>query len=494
MTKVSAWRMAGALLLLCAATAIAAQGQTFNLLPSFDRPDGAGPLNVSLTQGRDGTFYGTTAGGGAHGMGSVFKVSPEGNVTTIYSFCPAMPCPDGSAPYAGLLQASDGNFYGTTFEGGQGRNCGGGCGTVFRVTTAGVLTTLYKFCQQTNCADGGAPMSGLVQGVDGNMYGTTEFGGTSNASAGTVFRVDTSGNLTTLHSFCLQQNCPDGDMPQANLILATDGNFYGTTLVGGTGCDGGCGTIYKLTPEGQFTTLYRFNDDEINGADPGALIQASDQVFYGTTEGGGTHNGGTIFRITRGGTLTTLYSFCEEDFPCIDNPSGSSPVAGLIQATDGNLYGTTFFGGDLQCNGGYGCGTIFELSTTGRLATLHQFDGSDGLDVSDGLLQATNGVLYGLAREGGRYSFGTVYSLDMGLGPFVTFVRAAGKVGQTGGILGQGFTGTTSVSLNGIPASFTVVSDTFIKATVPAGATTGYVTVTTPSGTLTSNVPFHVIP
>ncbi len=139
-------------------------------------------------------------------------------------------------------------------------------------------------------------------------------------------------------------------------------------------------------------------------------------------------------------------------------------------------------------------GTVFQLTPTGILTTMHSFDSSDGAVPIGGLIQATNGTFYGSSSQAGPYNSGTLFSLDLGLGPFVTFVRAAGKVGQTGGILGQGFTGTTSVSLSGIPASFTVVSDTYIKATVPAGATTGYVTVTTPSGVLTSNVPFHVIP
>ena len=149
-----------------------------------------------------------------------------------------------------------------------------------------------------------------------------------------------------------------------------------------------------------------------------------------------------------------------------------------------------------------GCGTIFQITPAGVLTTLHSFDGTDGDFPAGGLFQATNGILYGTTASGGKYTSddcyeetcGTLFSLDMGLSPFVAFVVPAGKVGQTGGILGQGFIGTTSVMLNGVPANFKVVSDTYLTATVPAGATTGYVTVTTPSGTLTSNVPFRVIP
>jgi uncharacterized repeat protein (TIGR03803 family) len=159
-----------------------------------------------------------------------------------------------------------------------------------------------------------------------------------------------------------------------------------------------------------------------------------------------------------------------------------------VQATDGNLYGTSYRGGE---GGSDGAGTVFAITPAGSLATLHSFTGFDGDFPQEGLIQDTSGILYGVTS--GVAAQGTSYSLDMGLGPFVTFVQAAGRVGQTGPILGQGFTGTTSVSFNGIPASFTVVSDTFLKATVPQGATTGHVTVTTPSGTLTSNVVFHVL-
>jgi len=200
--------------------------------------------------------------------------------------------------------------------------------------------------------------------------------------------------------------------------------------------------------------------------------------------------------MTPEGALTTLYSFCSQS-RCAD---GANPVAGLVQGTDGNFYGTTIVGGTGPCPGMLtpGCGTVFRITPQGALTTVHSFEGTDGTAPAGGLMQATSGLFYGTASMGGlndcAFGCGTLFSIDMGLGPFVTFVQAAGKVGRTGGILGQGFTGTTSVSLNGIPASFTVVSDTFIKAAVPAGATTGYVTVNTPSGPLTSNVPFRVIP
>jgi len=307
----------------------------------------------------------------------------------------------------------------------------GGCGTVFRITPAGSLTTIYSFCSQPSCADGVQPVAGLIQGRDGNFYGTTFGGGTGN-NEGTVFKITTAGTLTTLHSF----DGADGALPAGWLVQGTDGNFYGTTVTGGA--ENGS-TIFKISPAGTLTTIYSFCGQpscvDGDGVYAG-LVQGTDGNFYGTTLGGGANYDGTVFGITPGGSLTTLHAF--------DFTDGYLPIGGLTQATSGSFYGTTASGGDPMCDGGHGCGTVFSLST--------------------------------------------------GFGPFVAFVNAAGKVGQTGSILGQGFTGTTVVSFNGIAASFTVKSDTFLEATVPPGATTGYVTVTTPSGTLTSNVPFQVIP
>jgi uncharacterized repeat protein (TIGR03803 family) len=176
-----------------------------------------------------------------------------------------------------------------------------------------------------------------------------------------------------------------------------------------------------------------------------------------------------------------------------------TPDAGLVEGSDGNFYGTTPYGANLDC-GSSGCGTVFDITSTGTFTTLYEFDAAyGGIFPYSALLQSTNGVFYATTYEGGfsggcDSGCGVLYSLNMGLGPFVSFVRNPAKVGQLFGILGQGFTGTTSVLLNGTSATFTVKSDTLIEATVPSGATTGYVTVTTPSGTLTSNVPFQVIP
>ncbi|MGB7584581.1 MAG: choice-of-anchor tandem repeat GloVer-containing protein [Terriglobales bacterium] len=477
------WGKACAVLAVCAATGIAAHAQTFTTLVGFGGSDGATPGLVTLVQGTDGGLYGTTDNLG-DGPGTVFRLGTNGTLTTVYKFCSLPNCADGDLPISGVIVGTDGNLYGVTYEGGANDY-----GTVFRLTLSGSLTTLYSFCNLTGCTDGRNPYGGLVEGSDGNLYGTTAAGGTSEGGtgAGTIFKITSAGLLKTLYTFCPQGGlCSDGASPQAALTEGADGSFYGSTFGGGG--QNHFGTLFKITPGGVFTSLWNF-DQSGGGSKPIApLIQLGDGGFYGTTTG--DPNGyGTIFRVTRTGKLGVQYMFCNQR-TCSD---GRDPNAPLASGTDGNLYGTTAEGGNPNCP--LGCGTIFQASKE-KFTTLYSFcpqNGcADGYEPLGGLTQATNGVFYGTTWLGG-VGGGTAFSLNMGLGPFVTFVRAAGKVGQTGPILGQGFTGTTSVSLNGIPASFKVVSDTFIEATVPAGASTGYVTVTTPSGTLSSNVPFHVI-
>jgi uncharacterized repeat protein (TIGR03803 family) len=486
MTKLNGWKTNCFLLMVFAATAIAAHGQSFNTLLEFDGANGARPLYMSPVQGLDGNLYGTTANGGGSGCGqsqstcgTIFRITPEGKLRSLH-LTPV----SGFEPLASLTLATNGNFYGTDYEGGPSN-----AGTVFEITPAGKVTTLYSFCAKPNCVDGTGPSGSLIQAANGDFYGTTNSGGAYCSSAdrgcGTIFKISSEGELTTVYSFC--GNCGDGSTPVAGLVQGTDGNFYGTTT--GLGTFDSEGTVFKITPAGRLTTLYIFGGAD--GAEPwGWLVQGADGNFYGTTLIGGIANGGTVFKITPDGTLTTLYRFCTQS-SCTD---GSGPYAGLVQATDGNFYGTTYQGGASNE------GTAFEITPAGTLTTLHSFDGVDGYAPSGGLIQATSGAFYGVTSLGGDftckrgYGCGVVFSLSTGLGPFVAFVRAAGEVGQIAEILGQGLTGTSGVSLNGIPASFTVVSDTFIKAAVPAGATTGYVTVTTPSGTLISNVPFHVIP
>jgi uncharacterized repeat protein (TIGR03803 family) len=334
-------------------------------------------------------------------------------------------------------------------------------------SVAPILTTLVNF----DFSNGSHPLSSLIQGTDGNFYGTTSGGGANNE--GTVFKITPEGTLTVLHSF----DITGGNYSYAGLVQATDGNFYGTTSEGGTYRDG---RVFKITPGGTLTTLHSF--DGTDGANPYArLVQATNGNFYGTTSGGGTYSYGTVFKITPGGTLTTLHTF--------DITDGKYPFAGLVQGTDGNFYGTTLGGGDNRDD------TVFKITPGGTLTTLHSFDGIDGSMPFARLVQATNGNFYGTTEEDGTgytYGYGTVFSLSVGLGPFVETRPVAGKVGAAVIILGNSLTGTTDVSFNGTAATFTVVSDTEITTILPDGATTGQVEVTTPSGTLTSNGKFHV--
>jgi uncharacterized repeat protein (TIGR03803 family) len=509
LSELGGWKNVCALFLFCVAVAIASPAQTFTSLVTFDNTNGSNPTD-SLVQGVDGNLYGTTTTGGmAYGraFGTIFKVSTTGNLTTLYNFCTLGACPDGQQPAAALTFGADGNFYGATTYGGTGSECGG-CGTIFKVTPAGELTTLHTFCVES-CSDGQAPFAPLVRGANGLFYGTTVGGGNF---AGTIFAITSAGNFTSLYDFCSQANCPDGGYPQSGLVQGTNGNLYGTAMWGGVqNCyTPGCGTIFKISAAGKFTTLYSFCSQGGTGCPDGenpvgGLVQGADGNFYGTTAfGGGNIIGGTIFKLTPSGTLTTLYRFCAQT----NCPDGSFPQGPLIQGTDGNFYGTTQNGGFSGClsNGeALGCGTIFRITPAGELTTLyrfcHQKGCPDGALPWGALLQATDGNFYGTTESGGMLNCpyqgadcGTIYRLSVGLGPFVSLPQPFGKVGQIGRILGQGFTGATAVSLNGISASFTVVSDTYIRATVPAGATTGFVTVTTPSGTLTSNVAFQVRP
>ena len=458
-----------------------AQAQTFTVLHSFDGTDGS-QVFTGLVQATDGNLYGTAAGGGANGGGTVFKITPSGTLTTLYSFCSQTNCTDGYFPAAGLVQATDGNFYGTTGYGGAI-----GSGTVFKITPSGTLTTLYSFCSQVGCTDGENPAGALVQATDGNFYGTTPFGGASTDCCGTVFKITPSGTLTTLYSFCL--TCTDGAEPNGGLVQATNGNLYGTTPYGGA--HGAAGTVFKITTSGTLTTLYSFCSRSgcADGQYPyAALVQATDGSFYGTTYSGGASNDGTVFKTTPSGTLTTLYNFCSRS-GCAD---GQYPYAALVQATDGSFYGTTYSGGASND------GTVFKTTPSGTLTTLYNFCSqsgcTDGAQPYAGLVLDTNGKFYGTTYSGGASNDGTVFGLSLGLGPFVETEPTSGKVGAAVKILGTNLTGATSVTFNGTPATFKVRSSSEIRTVVPEGATSGKVEVTTPFGTLRSNLPFRVRP
>jgi uncharacterized repeat protein (TIGR03803 family) len=463
--------------------ATAASAQTFTSLLSFDVTNGSNPQWGALVQGIDGNFYGTTSGGGIYSSGcfrspdgycgTVFKITPGGTLTTLHAFANGA---DGSGPMPGLALGTDGHFYGVNSNGGNFGVCFGlGCGVAFKITSGGTITTLLEFDRGT---EGGNAVSTLIQATNGNFYGTDVNGGTD--GDGAIFEMTPAGGLTTLHDF----DFTDGWDPQnALMVQGTDGDLYGETAGGGSfSCPSpavGCGTVFKVTPGGGFTSLHSFNGTD-GSILYGGLVQGSDGNFYGTTYAGGTNGDGTVFKITPGGRVTTLHTF--------DGTDGANPNGGLVLASDGNFYGTAEFGGATND------GTIFEITPGGTLTTLHNFDGTDGANPSVALLQATDGTFYGTTYAGGTSGNGTVFSLSTGLGPFVSFLPVARPVGGVVEILGQGFTGGTGVSFNGTAATFTVKSDTYLTATVPAGATTGNITVTESSGTLTSNKIFRVLP
>jgi len=365
------------------ATVTVAPAMPLVVLHSFLGPtqgDGAMPESI-LIQASDGNFYGTTTGitGSGTGMGTIFEVDASGNETVLHSFSGL----DGAEPQAGLIQASDGYFYGTTSYGGTA-----GYGTAFELDPSGNLVVLHSF----TAPEGVSPAASLMQASDGNFYGTAWSGG---AGAGTVFKMDASGNVTLLHSF----SGSDGGSPTAGLIEASDGNFYGTTSQGGTSstCSGGCGTVFRMDALGSVTVLHSFSGSD--GMSPYAsLIKASDGNFYGTTSGGGAPWKGTIFKIDPTGNLTVLHSF--------SGPDGVSPYVSLIQASDGNFYGTTSGGGP------QGLGTVFKMDASGNVTVLHYFSGSDGTEPLRGVIQGTDRNLYG-TTSGGGVGFGVVFRLDL---------------------------------------------------------------------------------
>jgi uncharacterized repeat protein (TIGR03803 family) len=520
MKRYSFGKLACIAILFCGATAIASQAQTLTTIFSFNGKNGASP--EGLTQGFNGNFYGTTGRGSGtgciSGCGSVFEYTPNG-LKTLHSFCSEANCADGWAVDSGLYLSPSGNLYGGTSSGGyQTSPCDslGGCGTMFEITPAGSFTTIYSFCAQTNCPDGSNPKAPPTLGINGNLYGTTALGGYVNQGfpdycdfgCGTIFELTPAGKLTTLHDFCTKlPSCRDGQEGDG-LTLATNGVFYGMAPGGiRKGEDTYAGTFYSMTANGKFTVLYNFCETNCDdGYYPWPVVQGADGNFYGTTQGGGTGNSGagsgTFFKITPEGALTTLYAFCSQP-NCTD---GAAPNA-VILATDGNFYGTTFTGGNQapSCST-YGCGTIFKITPAGELTTLYSFcalaNCADGSVPQAPLTQGTDGMFYGSTAAGGATSkcsdgsqgCGTLFSFSVGLAPFVKTAVSFGKVGGVVVILGNGLTGASSVTFNGVSAAFSVPSSTAIKATVPVGATSGTIQVTTPSGTLNSNVEFQVLP
>lgn len=354
--------------------------------------DGANPSDT-LVADKAGNLYGTAAAGGKYNDGIVYALAPDGTETVLHEF---KGIKDGASPEAepGLIMDKKGNLYGTTFFGGDGGGCS--CGTIFRLAPDGREKVLYAF---KGGNDGDYPFSGVIADAQHNLYGTTYNGGVNNE--GTVFKLAPDGTETVLHSF---GDGSDGQRPEDSL-LAYNGRFFGTTPFGGADA---YGTVYKIAPDGTEKVLYSFTGGKDGKYPVGDLIADSNGNLYGTAYSGGAYGFGTVFRMTRDGTETTLYSFAGGN-------DGAYTYATLFEDKNGNLYGATVNGGGSGC-GGYGCGTIFRIAPDGSETVIHSFKGGlDGAFPQEGLMTDGAGNLYGTTVNGGNSACsngcGTVYTL-----------------------------------------------------------------------------------
>lgn len=465
-----------------------AQSITFTNLHSFSGSEGTS-VQSGLIQGRDGDFYGTTYAGGASNNGTIFKITPGGTLTVLHSFAGGPT--EGLWPMTGLVQGSDGNFYGTTQYGGANYY-----GTVYQITPTGAFTVLHHFTPLTwNGAvwanpDGAAPEAGLVQGSDGNLYGTATAGGSY--GHGTVFQITPGGAWTTLYNFTAPawngtaNANADGAYPLAALVLAGDSNFYGATYAGGAN---GLGTLFRITPGGALTTLHSLAYSE--GYMPfQPLLQAGDGNFYGTLNRGGANDDGSVFRMTPAGAFTVLYNFTVLDPTYYTNADGANPDAPLLQGRDGNLYGTASVGG------AGATGAVFKITLAGVFTVLHAFapldpgtsNNADGAYPAGALVQSSDGSFYGAAYSGGAYGFGAMFQFTLTepvLSSLSPASADAGGAAFTLVVKGSNFPNSSVVDWDGTALATTYVSSTQLKASVPASLIanpgTAQVSVTTPN-------------
>jgi uncharacterized repeat protein (TIGR03803 family) len=369
--------------------ASAAQSQTFSVLYSFgSSPDGINPQAALIPDGAGGA-YGTTFYGGAHGYGALFRLDNTGQESIVYSF--AGP-PDAGNPAGNLVRDAAGNIYGATVWGGVSNS-----GAVFKVDATGQESVLYSF--QGGSVDGANPEGGVIEDSAGNLYGTTAGGGSflgcANYGCGIVFKIDASGNETMLYGFTgdTQSGGIDGANPWSTLLRDAIGNLYGTTTLGGTS---GFGTIFKVDSSGNETLLHNFAGAE--GAYPYAgLIADTSMNLYGTAYEGGTSHVGTIFKMDKTDTVTLLHSFG-------GGTDGAFPSAGVVRDSAGNLYGITTQGGPADV------GTVFKFDTGGNETVLHSFSGGkQGMAPEAGVTLDKAGNIYGTTYYGGQADNGVVF-------------------------------------------------------------------------------------
>jgi uncharacterized repeat protein (TIGR03803 family) len=451
-------RLAGLALIGALSTTIHAQ--SYKVLVNFNGEPSNPEWSGIIAQSRGGNLLSCAPDLATDSRGVAFKVATSGALTVLHEFGTGY----GAWPVGGLTLSRNGRFYGTNTRGGTYNS-----GSIFEMTPDGIVKTLHEFMGGSE----GGPQAPPIQSLYGDFYGTTS--GEDLAHPGTVYKIDSSGTYTLLHTFI----GPDGSTPMGPLVQATDYWFYGTTLYGGIY---DAGTIFRISQSGEFETLFNFDGlNGSNGAYPEAgLIQASDGNLYGVAPLGGAHGQGVIFRMTPKHEVTIIHAFT-------GGSDGSTPIGNIVQAADGYLYGTNSSGG---ASGG---GVLFRSTTTGTVTALHDFDPSTG-STPVALIQHTNGFLYGDTNKGGSSGQGVFYRYDIGQPPFVTYLPSYGRVGMTVQILGQYFTANSEVFFNGTSAQITEVEPTYMKAVVPDGATSGYITVTTARGTLKSDKTFVVRP
>jgi uncharacterized repeat protein (TIGR03803 family) len=439
--------------------------------PNTDNNTSGITANSFLAQGPDGEFYDTDWSNGKYNSGSVYTMSLSGDYALLYSFCAegGNCLVTGSGPGGGVALGSDGNFYGTTSYGGTGL-----AGTVFKITPAGKLTTLYSFPSDTS--EGANPTFPVFEATNGDFYGVTPAGGAN--GNGVLFRITSGGKYALVASFRNLVNGYNPNLPAEG----TDGNFYGTTHNGGpnSAC---CGTIYKSTAAGKVTVLYTFPGGQ--GSPVGQLVQSADGNFWGVTNGVPFESCGELFKVSSSGDFAVVQTFGGTVDVC-------NAVSGLIVGSDGYLYGVTPAGGSANY------GAVYRVDpSTGDLALLYSFCSGTGCvfySPQPVLAQNTNGTFYG-NTSGSSDGGSDFYSLDTGLGPFVRTVAQSGKVGATVDFFGQDFTDTTGVEFDGVEATFKVISGSELSAVVPAAAVTGLVSVVTSSnGTFTALSKFKVMP
>lgn len=458
----------GALLLsLCTAVPVAhADSSTsFSVLHTFSSSEGSVPSGP-LLQGADGRYYGNAATGGSNGLGTVYAVTSTGALTVLHDFAGS----DGTNPTGPLIAGTDGTLYGVTEYGGDND-----AGTVFSITASGRFTVLHSFAVWANGSntDGMAPRGGLTLGSDGNFYGATTRGGSNDG--GTLFRITPAGVLTTLYTFsAFNSTRSDGALPATPLALGKDGRFHGTTAVGGTHSSGGLapGTLYAIGLNGSFSAQHSFTYG-VDGSSPSGLVAASDGTFYGATSIGGPNGTGTLFKATSKGSVTTLYSFSAAPSNASGLPAnsdGAYPASGVLLDSDGTLYGGTIFGGK------NGTGSLFSLAPDNTFTVLYQFSSatkginSDGAEVVGAPIRGSDGNLYGVAALGGSNGIGVIYKLTMPALPVVTLTLGAPQVNDGA---------STSLTWSASDADTCTASDGWSGSQ----ATSGSVTVTPSSTT-----------